>query len=109
MNKRVVSGLLGYITLFTGASMIPSFILALASEEIGSAAAFLLSIFMSIAVTFELERFGGLQGKDNIGVRDGIAITGLGWLIVSVLGMVPYLAGGYLNLIDSLTEPLSGF
>ncbi len=109
MNERIVAGLLGYLTLFTGASMIPPFILAAAFEEIGGAAAFLLSIFLCIAVTFELERFGGLQGKDNIGVRDGIAITGLGWLLVSILGTVPYLAGGYLNLIDSLTESFAGF
>ncbi len=109
MNKRIVSGLLGYLTLFTGAAMIPPFILAAVTEEIGGAASFLLSIFLCVAVTFELERFGGLQGKDNIGVRDGLAITGLGWLLVSILGTVPYLAGGYLNLIDSLTESFAGF
>lgn len=109
MNQRIVAGLLGYLTLFTGAAMIPPFLLAAVTEEIGGAAAFLLSIFLCVAVTFELERFGGLQGKDNIGVRDGIAITGLGWLLVSILGTVPYLAGGYLNLIDSLTESFAGF
>ncbi len=109
MNKRLVMGLLGYLTLFTGAAMIPPFILAAVTEEIGGAASFLLSIFLCVAVTFELERFGGLQGKDNIGVRDGIAITGLGWLLVSILGTVPYVAGGYLNLIDSLTESFAGF
>lgn len=109
MNQRVVAGLLGYLTLFTGAAMVPPFVLAAVTEEIGGAADFLLSIFLCVAVTFELERFGGLKGKDNIGVRDGIAITGLGWLLVSILGTVPYLAGGYLNLIDSLVESFSGF
>ena len=43
MNERIVAGLLGYLTLFTGA------------------AAFLLSIFLCVAVTFEFERFGDLQ------------------------------------------------
>lgn len=109
MNQRITAGLLGYLTLFTGAAMIPSFVLAAAEEETGGAAAFLLSIFLCIAVTFELERFGGLKGKDNIGVRDGIAVTGLGWLLVSILGIVPYLAGGYLNFIDSLVESFAGF
>lgn len=109
MNQRIVAGLLGYLTLFTGAAMIPPFILAAVTEEIEGAAAFLLSIFLCVAVTFELERFGGLQGKDNIGVRDGIAITGLGWLIIPFLGTVPYLAGGYLDLVDSLVESFAGF
>ena len=89
--------------------MLPPLILAALNNSQGDAAAFLLSMFMCIAVTFELERFGGLKGKDNIGVRDGIAVTGLGWLLVSILGTVPYLAGGYLNLVDSLVESFAGF
>ena len=109
MNKRIVSGLLGYLTLFCGAAMIPPFVLAAIEREFDGAAAFLLSIFLCLAATFELERFGGLQGKDNVGVREGIAITGLGWLLISVLGLVPYFAGGYLNLLDSLIESFSGF
>ncbi len=109
MNRRIVAGLLGYLTLFCGAAMLPPFILAATSEEFNGAAAFLLAIFLCLAVTFELERFGGLRGKDNIGTREGIAITGLGWLLISILGLIPYFAGGYLNLLDSLVESVSGF
>jgi len=109
MNQRIVAGLLGYLTLFCGAAMIPPFILAATAEEFNGAAVFLLSIFLCLAATFELERFGGLQGKDNVGIREGIAITGLGWLLISILGLVPYFAGGYLNFLDSLTESFSGF
>ncbi|MBQ7453817.1 MAG: TrkH family potassium uptake protein [Selenomonadaceae bacterium] len=109
MNRRIVSGLLGYLTLFCGAAMIPPFILAATAEEFNGAAAFLLAIFLCLAATFELERFGGLQGKDNVGIREGIAVTGLGWLLISILGLVPYFAGGYLNLLDSLVESISGF
>ena len=109
MNRRIVFGLLGYLTLATGAAMFPPLILAAMSNAQGDAASFLLAMFMCIAVTFELERFGGLKGKDNIGVREGIAVTGLGWLLVSILGTVPYLAGGYLNLVDSLVESFAGF
>ena len=109
MNRRIVAGLLGYLTLFCGAAMIPPFILAAAAKEFNGAAAFLLSIFLCLATTFELERFGGLKGKDNVGIREGIAVTGLGWLLISILGLVPYFAGGYLNLLDSLVESVSGF
>ena len=109
MNRRIVAGLLGYLTLFCGAAMVPPFILAATAEEFNGAAAFLLSIFLCLAATFELERFGGLKGKDNLGIREGIAITGLGWLLISILGLIPYFAGGYLNFLDSLTESFSGF
>ena len=109
MNRRIVAGLLGYLTLFCGAAMIPPFILAATAKEFDGAAAFLLSIFLCVAATFELERFGGLQDKDNVSIREGIAITGLGWLLISILGLVPYFAGGYLNLLDSMVESFSGF
>ena len=109
MNRRIVASLLGYLTLFCGAAMVPPFILAATAKEFEGAAAFLLSIFLFRAVSVELERFGGLQGKDNLGIREGIAITGLGWLLISILGLVPYFAGGYLNLLDSLVESISGF
>lgn len=109
MNKRIMASLLGYLTLACGAAMVPPFILAATAKEFSGGAAFLLSIFLCLAVTFELERFGGLKGKDNVGIREGIAITGLGWLLISVLGLVPYFAGGYLNLLDSMVESFSGF
>ena len=66
-------------------------------------------MFMCLAATFELERFGGVKGKDNLGVREAIAITVLGWALVSLLGMVPYFAGGWLNPLDSIVESVSGF
>ncbi|MBR1728779.1 MAG: TrkH family potassium uptake protein [Selenomonadaceae bacterium] len=109
MNKRLVSALLGYLTLFCGAAMIPPLILAAISKEAGGVWAFLLSMFLCLAATFELERFGGVKGKDNLGVREGIAITVIGWALVSILGMIPYLASGHLGLLDSLVESVSGF
>ncbi len=101
MNRRLVSALLGYLTLFCGAAMIPPLIFAAIAKEAGGVWAFLLSMFLCLAATFELERFGGVKGKDNLGVREGIAITVIGWLLVSILGMVPYL--------DSFVESVSGF
>ena len=109
MNKRIIAGLLGYLTLSAGVAMFPPFILSMFTEQETDEFSFLLSIFLCLITTFELERFGGLKGKDNIGVRDGLAVTSLGWLLISVLGFIPYWAGGYLNLIDSCTESFSGF
>ncbi len=109
MNKRLVCALLGYLTLFCGAAMLPPLIFAALAEEAGGVWAFLLSMFLCLAATFELERFGGVKGRDNLGVREGIAITVIGWALVSVLGAAPYLASGHLGLLDSFVESVSGF
>lgn len=46
---------------------------------------------------------------DSLSLREGIAITGLGWIIATALGMLPYVSGGYLGFLDALFESISGF
>lgn len=41
-------------------------------------------------------------------VREGIAITSVGWIMVTLLGAVPYVASGYLSVLDSIFECISG-
>ncbi|MBR6710284.1 MAG: TrkH family potassium uptake protein [Selenomonadaceae bacterium] len=108
MNLRLVSAILGYLTLACGAAMLPPLLLAGFLNE-SAAASFLLSMLLCLGVAFELERYGAVTDQDNLSVREGIAITGLGWLLVSLLGMFPYFTGGYLNLLDSIVESVSGF
>ena len=103
MNLRLVSAILGYLTLACGAALLAGFL----NES--AAASFLLSMLLCLGVAFELERYGAVTDQDNLSVREGIAITGLGWLLVSLLGMFPYFTGGYLNLLDSIVESVSGF
>ena len=53
-------------------------------------------------------RYGHVRTK-KLTMREGIAITGLGWLLATFLGMLPYCLGGYLNYFDGLFESISGF
>lgn len=109
MNLRLVSIVLGHLTLACGAAEIFPVILAVASGDSHGASIFFLSMIFCLIVTFELERFGIKTRKENLGVREGLAVTGLGWLTICLLGMIPYVAGGYLNLLDSFLESVSGF
>ena len=109
MNLRLVSIVLGHLTLACGAAEIFPVILAVASGDSHGASIFFLSMIFCLIVTFELERFGIKTRKENLGVREGLAVTGLGWLLICLLGMIPYVAGGYLNLLDSFLESVSGF
>lgn len=45
---------------------------------------------------------------DDLSVREGIAITSLSWILVTFLGMLPYVFGGYLNILDGILECISG-
>jgi len=109
MNRKLVAAVLGYLTLACGAAMFFPLVLAVLEKNAASIAAFLLAMLLCLITTFELERYGHMKETDTLSVRDGIAVTGLGWLLVSLLGMLPYVSGGHLSLLDSIVESVSGF
>ena len=109
MNRRLVAAILGYLTISCGAAMIFPLLLAVIERDTGSIAAFTLSIMLCLVTTFELERYGRIRETDSLSIREGIAVTGLGWLLVSLLGMIPYATAGHLNLLNSIVESVSGF
>ncbi len=109
MNLRLVAIVLGHLTLACGAAMFPPVILAVIFADPHGSSIFFLSMVFCLIVTFELERFGMKTRRKNLGVREGLAVTGLGWLLICLLGMIPYVAGGYLNLLDAFLESVSGF
>ena len=108
MNFNTVASVLGTMALVTGSAMLVPLGLAIWQNEAEGVAIFALAAFLSLTIAFELKN--NSSAKDNsLALREGIAITGLGWLMVSLLGMLPYLLGNYLNLLDSFTESVSGF
>ncbi len=107
MNIAVVANVLGTLVLAAGATMFFPLALSVILEENEAAAAFLVSAVLCLIVAFELKNHGLQAGR--LSIREGIAITGLGWLSVSFLGMLPYVFGGYMNVLDGFTESVSGF
>ena len=108
MNFNTIATVLGTMAFVTGSAMLIPLVTAIVYGENEGIAVFALTAFLSLTVAFELK--SNSRAKDNsLAVREGVAITGLGWLMVSLLGMLPYLLGGYLGLLDSFTESVSGF
>ncbi len=108
MNIFIVSHVLGTLVLAAGAAMFLPLAFAACVGENGAFAAFLVAMSLSLIVAFELKN-RPTYSLSHLSVREGIAITGLGWLLVSFLGMLPYIFGGYMNLLDAFTESVSGF
>lgn len=106
MDLRVVACILGRLSLATGAALFLPFFLALFFAE-ASRLAFAIAILICAATGAVLMLWGHLI-SENLTVREGIAITGLGWIMVTFLGMVPYAAGGYLSVLDGVLETISG-
>ncbi len=69
---------------------------------------FLLMFALSAGLSFGLARTGK-SPADGMSLREGIAITSLGWILCSLIGSVPYIAGGHLGIVDGVLESVSGF
>lgn len=106
MNIRIVLFVLGKLAQACGLALMIPFVVALFYGET-SIVAFLVAIVISLLIG-RLLMWQGHRPTDSLTVREGVAITALGWIMVTFLGMVPYAAGGYLSVLDGVFECISG-
>lgn len=111
MNFNLIAAVLSTMSLTAGAALAAPLVLALYYEEGVGGADFLLVMLVCLIISFELKRRGkGLDPETTtLTVREGIAVTGLGWIMMSLLGMLPYLFSGYMTPLDCFVESVSGF
>lgn len=107
MDLRIVSYILGRLVVAETIIMIIPFFIAWYHGE-KSLAGFAASLLICALAGLELRLHGSVRAE-HLTMREGIAITGLGWILATVLGMLPYVCGGYLNVLDALFESISGF
>lgn len=107
MDCRILAQFIGKIAMIQGAVLcIPLILAFLYQEDTQSvfAAAILVNIvFASLCLSY------GRKQPHTLNLREGIAITGLGWLTATILAMVPYVLSGYMTPLDGLFESISGF
>ena len=90
---------------FSLVTLCPLFFAVAAGEAVQP---FLLMFAVSAGLSVGLS-CAGARNVEGISLREGIAITSLGWLLCSGIGAVPYIAGGHLGVVDGVLESVSGF
>ena len=107
MNYRLVLRYIGYIVLLEGLFMIPAMLISLFSHEKAAWMAFLGTILFSEIVGFLLTR---LRCHDTMQAREGFATVALGWIMMSLVGALPFFFSGAIpNFLDCWFETVSGF
>jgi len=112
VDIRMVAFVLSRLALVESLVLLLPLAMAVFGGESGhSAISLLLTLGLALLVGLELRRFGqpAIGRQENLTQREGIAITGLGWLMVTGLGMLPYVLSGSLGLLDGIFESISGF
>jgi len=104
VNLKLVLNTLGKMLVAFSTLLLAPLIVAVYSGE--SVMPFVYSIVLSVAVGLALVAVK--PESDLIRFKESFAIVGLGWLIVSIIGAIPYIVIG-LNAVDAFFESISGF
>ena len=99
---------LGILLCCEAGLMVPSLVVALIYQD-GDVTSFLISIGITLCVGLPLAVFPH-RNKRPLFAREGFALVGLGWLLLSVFGALPYWISGVADsYVDALFESISGF
>lgn len=108
MNVSMVFYLLGRVLLCEGALLVLPTAVSLYYGEYRALYAFLITI--ALCVTLGLLLSWRKPKKNVFYLREGFVITSLSWVIISIMGAIPFLLTGAIpNPIDALFETVSGF
>ncbi len=108
MNYSMVRYILFRIFRVMGYLLMLPFAVALIYKEYDSAESF----FLLIVITLIIGILGSHKKPKSkvIFAKEGFAITALAWILVSLLGAIPFVMTGTIpNYIDALFETVSGF
>lgn len=107
MNFKIVSYFLGWVLKIEAAAMAIPCLIALIMHE-NSWGWILLSIAISLAlgIPMTLKK----EDRGRFYAREGYVITALGWILLSLIGALPFfLSGAIPNYLDAVFEIVSGF
>jgi trk system potassium uptake protein TrkH len=107
-NLKAITATLGALLMFLSAGLLVPMIVGLIYAE-PEWWTFGATAVLSGAVGFAAWRgLGGLP--PDLSIRDGFAIVALSWLVLSVVGALPFVLGGVLeSYTDAFFETMSGF
>lgn len=112
MNFRAVSYYLGKILLILGALMLLPLVVMVYYSLNGFAEASVQSFLIPIAIIVAMGALLTFKKPKNFNIfaKEGFAICGLAWIIMSLLGALPFVISSAIpNYIDAVFETASGF
>ncbi len=106
MNARMIARILGLVLLITAALLLLPLLTALVYHE--SALPFALTAALAAALGAPLA-FCSRPRSTELYAREGFAAVGLVWIVMSLLGALPFvLSGDIPNYLDAVFETASG-
>ena len=109
LNIRLIIRIYGFIVLLTGIAMLPAVAAAFIYGENTIGKAFLFTSIFAVLVS-ALTILFVKPHNHYLRTRDGFFIVGFGWILVCLVGCIPYLASGYTaSFCSAFFESAAGF
>lgn len=107
MHWRTILRLFGILLLFYSLSFLPSIGISLLYDD-GKWAVFAASILITAGAGLLLWLMN-VNHRNELTVRDGFLFVTLFWVILGILGSLPFILGLHLSPTDAVFESMSGF
>lgn len=100
VDWRASVGLVGTVVKYlSGAFLVPLAVALYYGEDVPT---FVVSALLAIVVGVALER---VDPDPDLGAREGFLMVALTWLVVALVGMMPYLIAGAVGTESALAQP----
>lgn len=107
MKYGTILKVIGSILLLEAALMLPSLLIALYLKQ-ADFKAFLVTIVVACIIGLILSKLK--TTSKTITIREGLSIVAVGWILISLVGALPFYLGGSIpSYIDAFFETVSGF
>ncbi|MBQ3488521.1 MAG: TrkH family potassium uptake protein, partial [Clostridia bacterium] len=104
MNGRAVRYFIGHILRWEAILMLPALVIALVDRSWNAVNGFLITMLLLLAVS-SLLLYVGQRGDHSMQAREGFVIVGLGWVLMSLFGALPFTISREIpRYVDALFE-----
>jgi trk system potassium uptake protein TrkH len=107
MHWRAITRLFGILLIFYSLGFLPSIGIAFLYDD-GQWHIFAASLLISTATGLLLWLPNARQ-REELSVRDGFLVVTLFWVLLGMVGALPFLLGLHLDVTDAIFESVSGF
>ena len=109
MNRKIIGKTLGFLLLLECVFLFPSAFIAILDHQRALLGAFVASMAVAAGLGLSLS-FLCRKAEGRYYAREGFLIVGLGWLVLSAVGALPFWISGEIpHYVDALFEVISGF
>ena len=109
MNYKMMGRFIAQIILIEMAFLLPALLISLGYGEADAVSGFLYTLAIMGALSGLLFLICRKAGR-LFGAREGLVCVGLSWIVLSILGCLPFFFSGRIpNFIDAIFETVSGF